>query len=114
MYCLGMASKKQEEAREARRREKREAMKEQRSLYRKGAIVRRYRFPNLREYFKFHGLLPVGDPARDTHLLMAERLDVDRLTIWRIANGLNAPTYGLALALSKDAEVALDSFGVHG
>lgn len=112
MYPYGMASHKQEEAREARRRAKRETMQEQRSRYRKGAIVRKYRFPNLREYFAFHGLLPVGDPARDTHVLMAERLDVDRLTIWRITNGLNVPTYGLALAISQDAEVALDGFGV--
>jgi hypothetical protein len=108
-----MASAKQEEAREALRREKREAIKKgRRSTYRKGAIVRRYRFPNLKEYFAFQALLPVGDPARDTHTLMAERLDVDRLTIWRITNGLNVPTYGLALAISKDAEVALDGFGV--
>lgn len=96
--------------REAIRAAKKTALVKGRKTYRKGYVTLKYAFPSLKAYFEFQALLPLNHPKRDTMEKMAERVNVARMTIWNLSNRKSEPSYSLAIAISRDASIALDSF----
>lgn len=83
-------------------------------------VTRKYKFPTLAAYFDDQKKRQTvggnlwGPSDVDTYGKMAERHDVAKTTIFRIATGLTDPSYALALAISNEVGVALDGMGKSG